>query len=215
MAEKWAQENGRKERSSPRRHGGTKGGGRTTRLRSGLREAGGGIVEAWDQKRPIDWPLVADYRGILHGAGADATGSGETEGGKAAEKGEGGGFRDGRDGYAHHVGQTHSGCGIGGGFEGNRRSAYTLVCCLPGLAFATMDFMDLRKPLGGVIKKHRAVIGMSQEQLAEQANLHRTYISMLERGLKSPTVDVMCCIGKALGMKVSAIIEEAEGEVDK
>ena len=78
-----------------------------------------------------------------------------------------------------------------------------------------MDFMDLRKPLGGVIKKHRAVIGMSQEQLAEQANLHRTYISMLERGLKSPTVDVMCCIGKALGMKVSAIIEEAEGEVDK
>lgn len=39
---------------------------------------------------------------------------------------------------------------------------------------------------------------ISQEELAERAGLHRTYISQLERGLKSPSLDVIVALAKGL-----------------
>ena len=40
--------------------------------------------------------------------------------------------------------------------------------------------------------------GLSQEKLAETAGLHPTYVSMVERGIRNPTLDVAARIAKAL-----------------
>ena len=45
--------------------------------------------------------------------------------------------------------------------------------------------------LGKELRKAREAAGMSQEELAFRARVHRTYISLLERDKKSPTLDVL------------------------
>jgi transcriptional regulator with XRE-family HTH domain len=51
---------------------------------------------------------------------------------------------------------------------------------------------------------------MSQEDLAFDAGVHRTYVSMLERDLKSPTVDVLFRLCRALKIKPSQFIARVE-----
>lgn len=52
--------------------------------------------------------------------------------------------------------------------------------------------------LGSELRKAREKAGMSQKRLAFEAGVHRTYISLLERDKKSPTVNVLLRICKAL-----------------
>jgi len=68
----------------------------------------------------------------------------------------------------------------------------------------------LRKSISRVIREHRRAAGISQETLSERAGIHRTYISMLERGLKSPTLEVFSRIALALGAAPSKLLAEAE-----
>ncbi len=63
---------------------------------------------------------------------------------------------------------------------------------------------------GEVIKQHRRAKGMSQDDLGHAAGLHRTYISEIERGLKSPSLRAMAAIAAALEVNVSTLIAEAE-----
>jgi transcriptional regulator with XRE-family HTH domain len=51
---------------------------------------------------------------------------------------------------------------------------------------------------------------MSQEALAEKANLHPTYIGLLERSLRNPTLNVAKALAEALGEPLSKLISEAE-----
>lgn len=64
--------------------------------------------------------------------------------------------------------------------------------------------------LGNEIRKAREATGLSQEQLALEAGLHRTYISLLERGKRSPTIDVLLRICKVLGTSASELIGRIE-----
>ncbi|MEQ9553216.1 MAG: helix-turn-helix transcriptional regulator [Coleofasciculus sp. G3-WIS-01] len=64
--------------------------------------------------------------------------------------------------------------------------------------------------LGAQIKRFRTAKGWSQEYLAEVADLHRTYISQLERGLKSPSVRILYQITTALGITMSELLEIVE-----
>lgn len=73
-----------------------------------------------------------------------------------------------------------------------------------------MQTDNLDRILGLQIQHHRIEKGWSQEYLAEVTGLHRTYISQLERGLKSPSVRVLSHITKALGLKMSAFFEAIE-----
>lgn len=50
---------------------------------------------------------------------------------------------------------------------------------------------------------------MTQENLAFRSKLHRTYIGDLERGLKSPTLDVIEALALALGAEPSDLVAEA------
>lgn len=73
-----------------------------------------------------------------------------------------------------------------------------------------MPHKKLDRLLGLEIQRLRGAKGWSQEYLAEVANLHRTYISQLERGLKSPSVRVLYQITIALGVEMSALLEAVE-----
>lgn len=64
--------------------------------------------------------------------------------------------------------------------------------------------------LGQVIRRHRTLAGFSQEELAARSGLHRTYISFLERGIKSPTVEALSRLGDALDVRASQLLAEAE-----
>lgn len=64
--------------------------------------------------------------------------------------------------------------------------------------------------LGRVIAERRRGAGLSQEALAFRCKLHPTYISQLERGLKSPTVRALRAIADAVGMTASELLKAAE-----
>ncbi len=68
----------------------------------------------------------------------------------------------------------------------------------------------LSNRFGSVVRQHRVGIGMSQERLAELAKLHPTYVSMVERGIRNPTLNVAARLAKSLGHTLSELIEEAE-----
>ena len=52
--------------------------------------------------------------------------------------------------------------------------------------------------------------GISQEELADRANLHRTYISLVERARRNLTVDALDRIARGLTVPASRLLAEAE-----
>lgn len=58
--------------------------------------------------------------------------------------------------------------------------------------------MTHRQRFAESLREARTKAQISQEELAERAGLHRTYISQLERGLKSPSLDVVVALSKGL-----------------
>lgn len=70
--------------------------------------------------------------------------------------------------------------------------------------------MIIRDKLAQQLIIFRKNANISQEKLAELANVHRTYISQIERGLKSPTIEVVFSICNALTIKTSDFIKEIE-----
>lgn len=67
--------------------------------------------------------------------------------------------------------------------------------------------MEIRKRVGLLIRKRREAKGLSQEGLAHEAGIHRTYISSVERGVRNPTVTVLHKIALALGVTVSELVD--------
>jgi len=68
---------------------------------------------------------------------------------------------------------------------------------------------DLRKAIGGVLRAKRESLGLSQEEVADRAAVDRTYVSILERGLKSPTLETFERICWALHTLPERVIEIA------
>jgi transcriptional regulator with XRE-family HTH domain len=69
--------------------------------------------------------------------------------------------------------------------------------------------------LGRELKKAREAAGLSQERLAFEAGVHRTYISLLERDKKSPTLSVLFRVCEALDISVSQLIARVEKSSDE
>lgn len=67
--------------------------------------------------------------------------------------------------------------------------------------------MDMRKRVGGNVRRLREKLDISQEELAERAELHRTYISGVERGVRNPTVLVLAKIAAALGAEPANLLK--------
>jgi transcriptional regulator with XRE-family HTH domain len=62
------------------------------------------------------------------------------------------------------------------------------------------------KEFGSRVTKLRLKRGLSQEQLADITGLHRTQISLIERGRRSPRLDTIIRLAKALNINPAKLI---------
>lgn len=70
--------------------------------------------------------------------------------------------------------------------------------------------MKIAQGFGIVLKNYRTDYGISQEELAGKCGLDRTYISLLERGKRSPTINTLFSIADALEQSPSVLIKDLE-----
>lgn len=61
--------------------------------------------------------------------------------------------------------------------------------------------------LGDRIRRYRSRLGLSQEALAYEAGLNRTYIASLEAGQRNPSLDLMARLAKALGIDLGELVK--------
>ena len=66
---------------------------------------------------------------------------------------------------------------------------------------------DLRAAFGARLRELRKVRQLSQEGLAERADLHWTYVSDLERGQQTPTLDVVNRLARALKVSLAELFQ--------
>lgn len=68
--------------------------------------------------------------------------------------------------------------------------------------------MDVVLLLGVNVRHHRKLKRMSQEELALEAGMERSYVSDLERGTRNPSVRALGRLADALGVQPKALLEE-------
>lgn len=68
------------------------------------------------------------------------------------------------------------------------------------------NFSQTQRNLAALVKTRRAQLGISQEELAHQAGIDRTYASQIERGIGNPSLKVICNLANALNIEPSALI---------
>lgn len=73
-----------------------------------------------------------------------------------------------------------------------------------------MGRTSLSAAFATVLKRARVAKGLSQEDLAHAAGLHRTYVGLIERGLRNPTLEAGHALAQALGTPLSELVREAE-----
>lgn len=66
---------------------------------------------------------------------------------------------------------------------------------------------DILVRLGNRVRKERLALGLSQERFAEIANVHRTYVGMIERAEKNITLTNLEKIARALGLEPSELLK--------
>jgi transcriptional regulator with XRE-family HTH domain len=66
-----------------------------------------------------------------------------------------------------------------------------------------VDEQRIAKEFGAVLRDIRTSRNLSQERLAQLSGLDRTYISLLERGLRQPSLATMVRVAQALGTDLS------------
>lgn len=67
--------------------------------------------------------------------------------------------------------------------------------------------MDLRRRLARNLVRLRGERGWSQEELADETGLHRTYVSGLERAVRNPTLLILERLAKALKVSAPTLLE--------
>lgn len=75
--------------------------------------------------------------------------------------------------------------------------------------------ITVEQAFGREIKKARESLQKSQQTLAFDAEVHRTYISLIERGQKSPTVAVIVRLAKALNVRPSELLRRVEAQLEQ
>lgn len=67
---------------------------------------------------------------------------------------------------------------------------------------------DILIKFGGKVREERFKLGLSQEELASRAGVHRTYIGMIERAEKNITLENIEKLAKALNIPLSKLVED-------
>jgi transcriptional regulator with XRE-family HTH domain len=68
----------------------------------------------------------------------------------------------------------------------------------------------VEQAFGGVLRELRKRSGKTQEVVALDAGLDRTYISMLERATRQPTLETVLVLARALGVTAAEIVAMVE-----
>ena len=98
-----------------------------------------------------------------------------------------------------------------------------IVCCVPcyyyphitnDLTKFPVQKVDVKKTFGTSVKAWRKRLGISQEELAERADLHRTYVSDVERGARNLSLESITRMARALRIPVADLFaqETANGK---
>lgn len=74
--------------------------------------------------------------------------------------------------------------------------------------------IKVEEAFGRVLKKERTALGISQEELAYICNLDRTFISMLERGKRKPTLTTIFALSIGLKLRPSDLVSSTEKVMD-
>ncbi|MDE2166764.1 MAG: helix-turn-helix transcriptional regulator [Alphaproteobacteria bacterium] len=69
--------------------------------------------------------------------------------------------------------------------------------------------MDIRQVFARNLRQARNARGLSQEALAYEAEIDRTYVSALERGVYAATIDMVDKLAKALGVEASDLLRRS------
>lgn len=75
--------------------------------------------------------------------------------------------------------------------------------------------MKPEEAFGKVLKDIRNQKGLSQERLALKCNLDRTFISLLERGQRQPSLTSILLISKSLGVPATELVELTMDLIDE
>jgi len=67
--------------------------------------------------------------------------------------------------------------------------------------------MSIAVKFGKRVRTARLALGMSQEELAHEAESNRTYISDVERGTRNPSIEVVERIARALGVTIGSLLD--------
>jgi transcriptional regulator with XRE-family HTH domain len=68
------------------------------------------------------------------------------------------------------------------------------------------DRQRVATAFGAILRTARAGAGISQEKLAERADIDRTYPSLLERGRRQPTLSKLIDIANAVGIEPAVLV---------
>lgn len=69
----------------------------------------------------------------------------------------------------------------------------------------TASRSDILERFGQTVRKRRMALDLTQEILAERAELHRTYIADIERGVRNVSLRNVEKLARALGISVSSL----------
>jgi len=69
-----------------------------------------------------------------------------------------------------------------------------------------MDFEALRATLAANLRARRMELGLSQERLALDADIDRTFVSQIERGIGNPSLRILCQLAGQLDTEVAALL---------
>lgn len=70
--------------------------------------------------------------------------------------------------------------------------------------------MNTQQQFGRVLRRRREEAGLSQEALAGRAGLHRNYVGLLERGERTPSIEVVRRLASGLGTTMTSLIQDLE-----
>lgn len=66
----------------------------------------------------------------------------------------------------------------------------------------------MRLELASAVRRHRSRLGITQEELAWRAGLHRTYLAGIESGARNPSLQSITRLARALNLSLSALFAE-------
>jgi transcriptional regulator with XRE-family HTH domain len=73
--------------------------------------------------------------------------------------------------------------------------------------------LEVRKAFGAALRELRLKRGLSQEGLALESDLDRTFVSMLERGLRQPSLGTLFALSVVLNVRPSMIVTMTEKSI--